>query len=184
MVVVDGETKVAQYGQWDGYPEGQGAKILNFLKTCDLESFKNKVKACKALSKEDVKKINALNYEEWTKNYPQLSRDHGGAILKIINESPDGLDLFLNLSFAGNFLFCEWCYVIDFDKGTLEVYTGINKSLLAEGDRFFSLQENGHDEDRYYPVRMIHSFPLYSLPNEDDFLRILEEKIQRTDHQP
>lgn len=31
MVISKGETKVAQYGQWDGYPSGQGANILNFL---------------------------------------------------------------------------------------------------------------------------------------------------------
>ena len=32
IVYVDGEYKVAQYGQWDGYPEGQGATCLDFLR--------------------------------------------------------------------------------------------------------------------------------------------------------
>ncbi len=32
MVISKGETKVAQYGQWDGYPSGQGVNILEFLK--------------------------------------------------------------------------------------------------------------------------------------------------------
>ena len=32
MVISKGETKVAQYGQWDGYPSGQGVDILEFLK--------------------------------------------------------------------------------------------------------------------------------------------------------
>ena len=30
-VFVNGEYKVAQYCQWDGYPSGQGLTILNFL---------------------------------------------------------------------------------------------------------------------------------------------------------
>lgn len=30
-VVVDGQIKVAQYGQWDGYPSGQGVDVLKFL---------------------------------------------------------------------------------------------------------------------------------------------------------
>jgi hypothetical protein len=30
-VIYNKETKVAQYGQWDGYPDGQGLTILNFL---------------------------------------------------------------------------------------------------------------------------------------------------------
>ena len=29
----EGKTKVAQYGQWDGYPEGQGSTILNFIRS-------------------------------------------------------------------------------------------------------------------------------------------------------
>ena len=31
-VYIDGEYKVAQYGQWDGYPEGQGMTALTFLR--------------------------------------------------------------------------------------------------------------------------------------------------------
>ena len=32
----EGETKVAQYGQWDGYPSGVGASVLSFLKNKEL----------------------------------------------------------------------------------------------------------------------------------------------------
>ena len=32
-VVSDNQYRIAQYGQWDGYPEGQGAAILEFLKS-------------------------------------------------------------------------------------------------------------------------------------------------------
>lgn len=31
-VFYQGRFVVAQYGQWDGYPEGQGVKILKFLR--------------------------------------------------------------------------------------------------------------------------------------------------------
>ena len=31
-VYLDGQYKVAQYGQWDGYPEGQGITALTFLR--------------------------------------------------------------------------------------------------------------------------------------------------------
>ena len=31
VVVKDGTHKIAQYGQWDGYPSGVGADILTFL---------------------------------------------------------------------------------------------------------------------------------------------------------
>lgn len=40
-VYLDGQYKVAQYGQWDGYPEGQGITVLTFLRDkMDLELFK------------------------------------------------------------------------------------------------------------------------------------------------
>jgi hypothetical protein len=28
---IDGVYKLAQYGQWDGYPDGQGVAVLDFL---------------------------------------------------------------------------------------------------------------------------------------------------------
>ena len=31
-VKLDGEYKIAQYGQWDGYPEGAGLEVLRFLR--------------------------------------------------------------------------------------------------------------------------------------------------------
>jgi len=43
-VVLDNEYRVAQYGQWDGYLTGQGKEIVNFLLTCDLTKFKDKIK--------------------------------------------------------------------------------------------------------------------------------------------
>jgi hypothetical protein len=39
MVVSNNETKVAQYGQWDGYPEGQGVTILTFLRSKDSSEY-------------------------------------------------------------------------------------------------------------------------------------------------
>ena len=38
----EGEKKVAQYGQWDGYPSGVGAGVLRFLKNKEVfEKFKD-----------------------------------------------------------------------------------------------------------------------------------------------
>jgi len=44
MVISGGETKIAQYGQWDGYPRGQGKTCLEFLKANNLDKFKEKLK--------------------------------------------------------------------------------------------------------------------------------------------
>lgn len=36
VISQEGEKKVAQYGQWDGYPSGVGASVLAFLKNEEL----------------------------------------------------------------------------------------------------------------------------------------------------
>lgn len=39
MMVIDGKFRIAQYGQWDGYPEGQGITILKFMRDKFTPSF-------------------------------------------------------------------------------------------------------------------------------------------------
>ena len=51
IVKNEGEVKVAQYGQWDGYPDGVGTDIVNFLHNIRdpdlMEVFKRRVNLCK-----------------------------------------------------------------------------------------------------------------------------------------
>lgn len=84
MVIANGETKVAQYGQWDGYPDGQGATALEFLRNTDLTKFKEKILTMKWLSKEDADAIDKLPDGLWQKLHPYLSRDRGADILNLI----------------------------------------------------------------------------------------------------
>ena len=60
MVIADAETKVAQYGQWDGYPEGQGKIALEFLRGVDLVKFRERLKSIKWLTKEQINEIDKL----------------------------------------------------------------------------------------------------------------------------
>ena len=57
-VVQDGELKVAQYGQWDAYPSGQGAVVLNFLRTKvdegNLDDFRKRVSELGQLAEDEV----------------------------------------------------------------------------------------------------------------------------------
>ena len=58
-VFIGGQYKVAQYGQWDGYPEGNGKKILEFLKSLtkkDFKIFKAKCQATQWISEDESKK--------------------------------------------------------------------------------------------------------------------------------
>jgi len=194
IVISNGETKVAQYGQWDGYPEGQGKTILGTLKQIihsgQLGQFKTKIDTLSWLTKEDAEKIE--NDNEWEVNYPYLSRDCGGQIIEAIHfgtmEVHAGIGerkkvevkvigLTNEEEFAADSLFCEWAYVIDLDKGTLEVFNGFNKEPLTEADRFYPLQERVKERDeKYYPIKLLISYPLEKLPTIEEFLSIDKEE--------
>jgi hypothetical protein len=167
-VMIDGEYKIAQYGQWDGYPSGQGADILSFLGSMDRERFEAKVRATRLMTRDELEKLSASIEREfgtsggWQKKYPHLSRDAGAEILSIVNNSEAGLRLKNSIDFAGDSLFCEWTYVIDLDKNTLEVYRGLNKEPLGPGERFASAKQ---DNAEYTPIRLAASYSLVDLPS-------------------
>lgn len=152
-VVKNNEYKVAQYGQWDGYPEGQGVEILNFLtQTMNKELFKKKLDEVSFATHEDLMRMweeaGADPNSEWVSMeisdkfnqlYPENSRNTGALILSIIQGSSKPLKLHNSLNFAADSLFCEWAYVLDLDKNTFEVYEGFNKQPLNENERFFSM---------------------------------------------
>lgn len=116
LVKLNGELKVAQYGQWDGYPTGQGKTIQEFLKEVDLTKFKEEVAKLREITDEEAKEVEAD--ENWTNSYPYLSRDAGAGVLKMI---ADGQVKFLVLDpdFKDDGLFCEYWYELDLDKETI-----------------------------------------------------------------
>lgn len=166
-VVLDGEFKVAQYGQWDGYPSGQGLDVLNFVRDADLLTLVNK---CRELHWATQPEINAVNAtESWTEKYPWLSRDAGAGVLDMVLKG-DASFLVDSSSFAEDSLFCEWAYVLDLDKLELEVYGGFNKNPVTEG-RWAGKKDPKSD---YYPVNLIKTYSLTDLPTEAEFLAELE----------
>lgn len=176
MVISKKKTKVAQYGQWDHYPKGQGATILKFLKTTNLDEFRKVVDKLRFATKKDEKEMDTfhksigvtdgwMNMEQselYQKKYLHLSRDAGAGILNLIMGKPiprydpnlkKDVDVYTepvflsdSSDFAGESLHCEWAYVIDLDKNKLEVYKGFNKKPLGKTQRFYFLQKLDNDK--------------------------------------
>lgn len=164
-VQVDGQYKIAQYGQWDGYPSGQGTDLLQILREVNLDRLKEASRNCRFLNKEELE---ALDSTDWMKTHPQLSRDHAAKIVKLVYEK-DGLVLQNQVDFAADSLFCEWAYVVDLDKNVLEVYKGFNQDTPpTESDRFFFLKEKC--DPKYNPVKLAATFDLNHLPDDEQFL--------------
>lgn len=159
-VVHGGQYKIAQYGQWDGYPSGQGVKVLQFCRDvlpARIAEFKTRLDGLKALDDKEIKR-------RWMD--PWLSRDAGSKILHyVLDGAADGVRL--SVEFAADSLFCEWAYVLDLDTEVLEVYTGFQKAAHSDG-RFASLASK---EGEYFPVRLLRSLPMSALPSDAEFLQ-------------
>lgn len=192
-VQLDGEYKVAQYGQWDHYPDGQGATIAKFLddilsvQTTDLfegsrlDIFREKIAQVQELTEEECEAVNAelaKGGKSLRNDWPELSRDTGGEILALIYNSDDPVKLVRDISFAADSLFCEYAYVVDLDKGTFEIFKGFNDEIpLVEGDRFFGLESKddvSYRTTKYYGVTLLKSFDLQGF-NLEQFNTWLDE---------
>lgn len=180
IVQQGGEYKVAQYGQFDGYPNGQGKTVLEFLRTWDRPAFEKKVAAASFMDAAALEalgeQIKAEKLEDiWPDKWPELSRNPAAKILQLIADRPPGIKLKNTIAFAGDSVMCEWAYVIDLDSGKLEVLKGFNKTPLVEGDRFFGVPdlESAHNKE-YHPVRKVAIYDLAALPTLEEMRKDCE----------
>lgn len=185
-VYMNGEYKVAQYGQWDGYPEGQGITCLEFLR--DKVNWILFTKRLENLSWIDDRKLKLIRkpYQHpsggmtmemsdlFEQTYPEFSRNTAAEILELIQNDKLTMNRLQNdLDFAAE-EDCEWCYVIDIDKGTFEVYEGWNTEPLTPEDRFYKLDMEYNNSKRrraWHAVKLKATFELDNLPDNETFIR-------------
>ena len=182
IVILGGEPVVAQYGQWDHYPSGNGIVTLEFLQKGILDKLREKLKVCHFITPEEQKGIDAFvksigsdngwmtgeQAELYHKEYPYLTRDHGSHILELIAESTDeSIMLHDQRDFVYDSLFCEYGYVIDLDKNTFEVYEGFNTKPMKKTDRFYKRKKKGCE---YSSIVLKKSYDLNNLPTNEEFL--------------
>jgi len=188
----DGKYKVAQYGQWDGYPSGQGVDALTFLRDeFKRDKFIERLNACRFCTPEELKAFwtaagaddsgwcNMETASKFEAEHPQLYRDMGAGVLKFIQDSEGEVLLKDELPFAADGLFCEWVWVVDLDANTFGGYKGFNKAPLADTERFAFLNEQARKakeegDDAYYPPPLEHEWPLDALPSVEEFLKTME----------
>ncbi len=165
----EGTKKVAQYGQWDGYPSGVGADILDFLNNKELfEKFKNNLSKVRFAEPEGKDKDFLESYDnnaptwsndpdkrtheqkEWFNNF--ITRDLAAKVLTNIAESEAGEILLIDREDLGKMSGAgvEWSYIIDLQKGTLAVHGTIDTP----------------------PIKI---YELNNLPSKEDFIKYFEE---------
>jgi len=154
-----GNLRVAQYGQWDGYPSGQGKEILTFLHSADLERYQRNLEQIKIVTDEELIKINQDPY--WEINYPHFSRNCGSEIHSLIEvgrvksvvlyNSDDWIQYFYCLDFQqGHFItsylrsgeLIEWSFPLD-NLPDLETYLEIVEKDNLQIYREYQLKKLG-----------------------------------------
>lgn len=156
-MVIDqaGETKVAQYGQWDGYPSGVGASILAFLQDKELfEKFKTNLSKVRFLDAEGKDKEFTESYD---KNAPKWSnepdnrteeqkrwfstygtRDLADEVLTNIANSDDTEIILINQeNTAKGDGWVEYSYIINLQENTFGIYGHIDQPPM----KVYSLSE-------------------------------------------
>ena len=191
-----GEYKIAQYGQWDGYPEGQGVTALTFLRSkANRELLKSQLSKCYFITQEQYTnawKEAGVNLDEnggWAtleqgkkfrSIFPMMDRDHGAKILELVSESKEkAIPLQNSIDFANDGIFCEFVYVVDFDHNTFEIYKGFGTKPVPDGERFAAGNNNPQtgaaSKEKYYPAKLVKTYPLDKLPTKKIFLSDLKE---------
>ena len=85
IAITDGETKLRQYGQWDGYPYSEGLNVLQFLRSHDLDKLKSMIGKHYPLDKDTIKEIESnCTGKNLYIQYPEYSRDTSSGILDLI----------------------------------------------------------------------------------------------------
>jgi hypothetical protein len=123
----NGEVVVAQYGQWDGYPTGQGVSMLSFISEYGmLDKISKALAKCRWIEQAEIDQM-WFRFQEVTKFaearedyqgfhiiYPSLSRDTGSDILKVIVYSNEDVMLSDESSFENDGLMCEGIYTLNY----------------------------------------------------------------------
>jgi len=173
----DNKIVVSQYCQWDGYPDGQGTTVVEFIKNkFDKDLFIQKLKNVKQITQKEYKALwiecGADPDNSWVsmdiskkfnEKYPHLYRDFGAEVLEFIQNSDSAIKLNNDKDFAKDSLFCEWVYVLNLDEDTLDVYSGF-VTKEPEASIFYNPEKDEPQQktadDKYYPVEKIISFKI------------------------
>ena len=119
---LEGKTKIALYGQWDGYPSYSGIKALEFLRDkVNRDNLLVELQLVEFISEEECDELyeasgSATDWENkaFLTAYPGLHRDTGVGILSVVANAMYPVKTIDNSEFRNDTLFCEGVYEVDF----------------------------------------------------------------------
>ena len=131
---LEGTTKIALYGQWDGYPEYSGIQSLSFLRDeSNQEMLRNKLTLVEFIDEEEANAIwEGFDHDDndptkYLMEYPGLHRDTGIKILEAVANANATVKMIDNSEFRNDTLFCEGVYEVDFSTNKFITIYADNK---------------------------------------------------------
>jgi hypothetical protein len=131
---LEGTTKIAQYGQWDGYPSYSGIQALGFLRDkVNRDNLLVELQNVQFVGDEEVdtlyKQYESTDWEnkDFLNAYPGLHRDTGVGILSVVANATAPIKSVDNTEFANDTLFCEGIYEVDFSTNKFITIYADNK---------------------------------------------------------
>jgi hypothetical protein len=146
VIDADGIIRVAQYGQWDGYPEYTGTRILDFIKEHNmLEKIEKSLVKARLITEEEhdeilkpyTKEDGWMTFEQgadFSTMFPSLTRDTGCDILKVLVYSNGPIPIVDSTEFENDDLFCEGVYTLNYQtREYVSTFGGVTVSLSFDG---------------------------------------------------
>ena len=178
----------ATYNHWDSYPDWLGREVISFCKYNSIENLdkffnlielvdenstptKEQVEYCTSLGLEDTDLHNRDLYD-W---YCLIHNLQGNFNLyqKLI-DNHNLIYMTDYITFIEDSLFCEYAYIINLDDNVLEFYKGFQHEP-QNGNRYGTESTyEGHDGTKYYPCKLIKTFPLGELDDVDAIVEAMD----------
>jgi hypothetical protein len=154
-VIKNDKIVVAQYGQWDHYPSGQGLTALRFLRDeNNVDKLEKGLYWLYEVNDQDVEETYNRTGENFQTAYPSLIRDTGAEILELIAEAKGAIPVLLNTDFEKDELFCEGVFTVNLDDKTFTTKTD-EATLTLPLDSLRAVSDDMYLEQSKCPV---HAF--------------------------
>lgn len=191
---VVGEQVKISYNHYDSYPEYLGVQVFDavcrWVSGGEIEKRVQQAQDLR-LVKDDDRPTSEDRVRLGV--FRQQGVGEAGSWYELLRDAQGDLDRSLDAGvmidaeeFPLDSLYCEWGYLVDFDRRKLEVYEGFQKASPTAGrwsgrealddDRYRRL---GHN---YYPCNRIVEFDLGGLPGDkEEFLRVVKAHRRKGD---
>jgi hypothetical protein len=133
-IIKNDKTVLAKYNQWDGYLDGQGKQLSDFIENdLSFETLNNGISRIKLLDSEKdqavldsiYERLNATRYDDESRSmlFPLITRDTNiRQQLQAISIGVGPLESVDASEFQNDGLFCEYAYTLNLDENTVSVF--------------------------------------------------------------